>query len=385
MRTILICTVGTSLFESNLKRLDERINIEKVENEKSILLNIKNAFENKRWDELAELMQNKDPKDRICGAEINTIEESLSKKWFDLQRLFFLVSDTEDGKNTGIFLKKYYLKRKDLNLKDRDIEYIVIEDLQDKDPKKFKLNGLRNLVREIGKIVRNFGKDNIAIDATGGYKAQIAIAVIIGQALDIPVYYKHERFSEIIDFVPLPITLDYDLLGKYSYIFNDFEKNDIIKDDIDFLDEETMEKLQLFFEKIDEDGQNYIALNPVGYLYLESFRLRYPKAVNLVELEDNLREKPSFRDDHYPTGFMDFVNKVYKENKWIKSCKSLPYNKQRSINGISFYVYDDGVEKKLVGTFQDGNNFGGRFRIILSNESAENMNWAADFLNSKYR
>lgn len=385
MRTILICTVGTSLFESNLKRLDERINIEKVENEKSILLNIKNAFENKRWDELAELMQNKDPKDRICGAEINTIEESLSKKWFDLQRLFFLVSDTEDGKNTGIFLKKYYLKRKDLNLKDRDIEYIVIEDLQDKDPKKFKLNGLRNLVREIGKIVRNFGKDNIAIDATGGYKAQIAIAVIIGQALDIPVYYKHERFSEIIDFVPLPITLDYDLLGKYSYIFNDFEKNDIIKDDIDFLDEETMEKLQLFFEKIDEDGQNYIALNPVGYLYLESFRLRYPKAVNLVELEDNLREKPSFRDDHYPTGFMDFVNKVYKENKWIKSCKSLPYNKQRSINGISFYVYDDGVEKKLVGTFQDGNNFGGRFRIILSNESAENMNWAVDFLNSKYR
>lgn len=385
MRTILICTVGTSLFESNLKRLDERINIEKVENEKSILLNIKNAFENKRWDELAELMQNKDPKDRICGAEINTIEESLSKKWFDLQRLFFLVSDTEDGKNTGIFLKKYYLKRKDLNLKDRDIEYIVIEDLQDKDPKKFKLNGLRNLVREIGKIVRNYGKDNIAIDATGGYKAQIAIAVIIGQALDIPVYYKHERFSEIIDFVPLPITLDYDLLGKYSYIFNDFEKNDIIKDDIDFLDEETMEKLQLFFEKIDEDGQNYIALNPVGYLYLESFRLRYPKAVNLVELEDNLREKPSFRDDHYPTGFMDFVNKVYKENKWIKSCKSLPYNKQRSINGISFYVYDDGAEKKLVGTFQDGNNFGGRFRIILSNESAENMNWAADFLNSKYR
>jgi len=37
----------------------------------------------------------------------------------------------------------------------------------------------------------------VAINATGGYKAQIATTALIGIALDIAVYYKHERFNEM--------------------------------------------------------------------------------------------------------------------------------------------------------------------------------------------
>jgi putative CRISPR-associated protein, APE2256 family len=223
-RSVLICTVGTSLFESNLRKIDDSLILKDKKYEK-----IKFAFQGKRWDELASLLLTIDPKDRFCGAEINTIEEYLSKKRISIKRIFFLVSDTEDGVNTGKVLKSYFTKKKELKLKDDDVDYRKIEDLQDKDPKKFKINGLRNLVREIGDIISKFGKENIAIDATGGYKAQIAMAVIIGQALDIPVYYKHEKFFEIIDFAPLPITLDYDLLGKYSSIFIEAENNMQIK------------------------------------------------------------------------------------------------------------------------------------------------------------
>lgn len=385
MRNVLICTVGTSLFESNLRRINQESIISFP-----ILKNIKEAFDNQNWTLLAKYMQEVDAKDRICGAEINTIEEARKKNNFSLEKIFFLVSDTEDGKNTGKFLVKYYSMREDLKLKESDIKYISVKDLQDKDPKKFKIQGLRNLVREIGKIVKDFGEKQVVIDATGGYKAQIAIAVIIGQALDIPVYYKHERFSEIIDFVPLPIVLNYDFLGKYSTLFNDLEQvedNIIDEDELRnyVIEERDLEKIKIFLDEELIDGKNYYGLNAIGQLYLDSFRLRMPKIIDLPELKENEREEPTFRDDHYPDGFKEFVYKVWSENRWIKTCKTLPYNKQKSIKGIGFYIFYDGNEKKLVGTYVGKNNFGARFGIILSKENEDNLNYAVDLLNNKYR
>lgn len=383
-RNILICTVGTSLFESNLKRIDDKM----IEDDKKYE-KIKFAFEGKRWDELASLLTEINPKDRFCGAEINTIEEYLSKKNMSIERIFFLVSDTEDGENTGKVLKSYFKKRKELKLGEKDIEYRVIKDLQDKEPKKFKIYGLRNLVREIGDIISKYGKENIAIDATGGYKAQIAMAVIIGQALDIPVYYKHERFSEIINFAPLPISLDYDLLSKYSYLFFDLEKNMQIpyekfsESSIELYQDN--EKLKLFLEEVEIDQEKWVSLNAIGQLYITSFNLRYPKPVDLPEVKKEERKEPSLTDDHFPKGFNDYVKKVWLENKYIKTIKSLPYDKQKSINGKEFYVFDKGEEKILVGTYEDKDNFKARFRVFLSKETRENLNWVAVNLTSKYR
>ncbi len=295
-----------------------------------------------------------------------------------------MVSDTEDGENTGKFLKEYYLHRKDLNLKDDDVKYIIIKDLQDRVPKKFKINGLRNLVREIGNIVKNYDKKNIAIDATGGYKAQIALAVIIGQALDIPVYYKHEFFGEIIDFAPLPISLDYELYGKYASLFNELENYDIIEaDSVEFNTIED-EKIKLFLEEEEIDGKKYISLNAIGELYCFTFNLRHPRAVYLQNCREDQREEPEFPDDHFPIGFQNFIKKVYQENSWIKNCITIPYDKQRSIRGIEFYVDHINNERRLIGTYKDKNGFGARFRIFLCNESNENLNLAAKILNENY-
>jgi len=267
-----------------------------------------------------------------------------------------------------------------LNL--QQVEFKVIDQLQDAVPKDFKIHGLRNLVRFVGDFIQRFGNENIAIDATGGYKAQIAIAVLIGQALDIPVYYKHERFSEIIDFPPLPISLDYDILGRNSDILTDFERGKLYaKSELDNFDE----KLRVFLTEIEIDNEPIFELNAIGQLYLTSFRLRYPKVVNLKSLSDSERKEPTFRDDHYPIGFKDFVEKVWRENKWIKTSWSLSYHGQQSIKGIGFTVKPDENKNILIGTYQDKNNFGARFQVILADESSESLNWAADQLNQKYR
>ena len=92
---------------------------------------------------------------RVCGAEINTIEEVRKKNWLTIENLIFWVSDTDSGRATGKTLKHYYSERKDLPLK--NVEYDIIDQLQDKRPKDFKIHGLRNLVRKIGEYIQRFG------------------------------------------------------------------------------------------------------------------------------------------------------------------------------------------------------------------------------------
>ncbi len=375
MRNTLLCTVGTSLFMSNLRNLSEANNLN-LDNWREL----KDSYETENWNALVNELLKIDPNKRVMGAEINTIEESKKKNWLEIRNIVFFVSDTSAGINTGYVLKKYFEGRKDLSL--GQVEFIPIIDLQDERPKDFKSLGLRNLIREIGGVIQRFGNKSVAIDATGGYKAQIAVAVLIGQALDIPVYYKHERFSEIIDFPPLPISLDYDILGHNADLLTDFERGQVYtQTEIGDFDE----KLKVFLNQEMVDHEKLFELNAIGQLYLTSFRLRYPKAINLSTLNKLDRQVPTFRPDHFPIGFKNYVNKVWDDNKWIKTCWSMSYHGQASIKGNGFVVRETDDGKILLGTYQDKDGFGARFRVVLSDESNESLNWAADQLNQKYR
>jgi len=376
MRNTLICTVGTSLFSSNLGKLSE-----KTENKPENWKNIKSYFKNQKWVLLSRELLKVDPAQRLCGAEINTIEEVRKKEIIQLENIFFLVSDTEDGRNTGRVLKHYFENRQDLSLKQVDFE--VVDDLDDQDPKKFKTVGLKNLVRKIGAYLSRISTQYMAIDATGGYKAQIAVALLIGQALDIPVFYKHERFSEIIDFPPLPVTMDYDILGRNAAVLHDMEcGHTFTRSELG----EMEDKLTLFFTDVEIDGETMYELNAIGQIYLMSFRQRFNYIPELKPLDPDQRKSPTFGNDHhYPSGFKSFVQKVWEENKWIQSCWTVPYAGQQGIDGISFYVQKDNSDHDiLVGSFKM-KDFGARFQVHLSDNRKESLNWVADYLNRKYR
>lgn len=375
MRNTLLATVGTSLFEGNLKRLcDTTLN--KPEN----WLKLKDAYETKNWSRLAKELLEIDPSARTCGAEINTVEQIRFKSWLSLENLTFFVSDTPNGKATGEVLRNYFQQRKDLKL--RTVEYAVIEQLQDKRPQDFKVHGLRNLVRQIGEHVQRFGGNNyVTIDATGGYKAQIAIALLMGQALDIPVFYKHEHFSEIIDFPPLPISFDYDILGQNADLLTDFERGEAFSSsELGSIDQ----KLRSLLTEVVEGNESLYELSPIGQIYLTGFRYRNPKPISLTPAAN--RKAPTFGNDHhYPDGFKDFVKKVWEENNWIVTANSLPYGGQQSIKGIGFFVREEENSFKLVGTYQDKNKFGAVFQLHLTDSSAKALAWAADYLNRKYK
>lgn len=374
MRNTLLATVGTSLFESNLKHLSET-----TPNKPENWAELKDAYQNKNWSRLTSELLKIHPTARTCGAEINTVEEIRKKSWLSLENLIFLVSDTPNGKATGQVLRDYFKQRKELGL--RTVDYAVIDELQDERPQDFKVHGLRNLVRQIGKYVQRFGGNKyITIDATGGYKAQIAIAVLMGQALDIPVFYKHERFPEIIDFPPLPLSFDYDILAQNADLLTDFERGKAFSSsELGSINE----KLRSLLIEVVEGNESLYELSPIGQIYLTGFRYRNPKPISLTPAAN--RKAPTFGNDHhYPDGFKDFVEKVWKENNWIVTANSLPYGRQQSIKGIGFFIREED-SFKLVGTYQDKNNFGAVFQLRLTDESLKALTWAADYLNQTYK
>lgn len=374
-RHTLISTVGTSLLESNIRRLDEE-GFPKPENWRELHA----AFQKEDWKGVAGHLLAIPPSERVCGAEINTVEEIFNKGMNTIRNIFFLVSDTPRGKQTGEVLCQYFLSRSDLDL--GTVEYHVVEKLQDQNPKEFKTHGLRNLVRTVGMLVqRSGGPDFVNIDATGGYKAQIAVAVIMGQSLGIPVFYKHERFNTIIDFPPLPVAFDYTILGNNAHTLALFERGDVLSS-TEFT--EVDDKLKVFLYEAEEEGTSLYELSPLGQIYLTGFRLRFPTPIRLTPCQALEKKNPSFRDDHFPEGFKDFVNKVWRETPWITTAHSIPYDKQKSIKGTGFSVRKVNEQQALVGTYMDKNAFGAKFRLHLTDTSTDALVWAAEFLNREY-
>ena len=192
----LISTVGTSLL-GNLKRLPEKPSDAEENNESkgpegldwSTVEKLKRHYNLGEWKALGRCLAEVPAHFRLCGAEINSIHSLAQKDWLEMREIVFLVSDTNEGRITGEILVTYFESRKD-DLRLQNARYVCIDGLQDERPWEFRTVGLRNLVREIGKIVRDVGSPAyVAIDATGGYKAQIAVAALIGVAMDIDVYY----------------------------------------------------------------------------------------------------------------------------------------------------------------------------------------------------
>jgi putative CRISPR-associated protein (TIGR02619 family) len=194
VRHTLICTAGTSL-KSNLERNPDR----------QVWLDL---YRQDKLKNLARAMTALPPDHRLLGAEINSID-SIIKRGLLHERihLHLLVSDTPDGKSIGRLLSHYYQDNHN-PCRFQRVAWQPLIGLTDENPHRFQTEGLRHLVTAIAAIARERGPAQVLINATGGYKAQISFAGLIGQALEIPVCYLFERFSEVITLPPQPVSLD---------------------------------------------------------------------------------------------------------------------------------------------------------------------------------
>ncbi|HXG66327.1 MAG TPA: putative CRISPR-associated protein [Blastocatellia bacterium] len=361
----LISTVGTSLLTNleNLRRAPDA-GVEPL----------LRAYDARRWKELAEGLHARGPDARVCGAEVNSIHDLLTRGLLQAPpfALHFCLSDTERGRMTGEILRHYFESL------GQQVRLHAIEGLQDDNPGRFRTEGLRNLARKVGEIVRQTGDPMyVAINATGGYKAQIAIAVLIGQAMGLPVFYKHELFPEIIAFPPMPLSFDYDLLGRHADVLDELEREGVVE----MPEGQVDDALRVLLEEAEgSDGKTLWALAPIGQIYLEGFRQRYPVEKTLPSAATN-RSAPTYGNDHhYPNGFKEYVNKVWRDNGYIITCHSISYHAQSAIRDRVFYVASDG---QIIGEYRKGGD-GARFAIMTTATTAAQKAAVVAHLNQKY-
>ncbi len=301
MRNVLICTVGTSL-KGNVSNSKESA--------------IRDPFLQCNAKGTALALASRPPDERLLGAEINSITSILDKTILNRRDfLYLLVSETEDGKFIGEVLKQYYSRSQNQSRFDR-AQVRVVEGLTDASAQRFRTEGLRNLVKEIAEVVKRHGANNILINATGGYKAQISFAGMIGQALEIPVCYLFERFSEVIELPPQPISMDLSFWLEHVDVFFDLEG-----EGLDVHPVALDERFASLADEIEVDGHNLSALSAIGQLFHETFRYRFhlQREVLLPSASKLAREKKTITYEDKNSG------KHAGLVPWLEKILDIPY------------------------------------------------------------
>ena len=336
----LLCTIGVSLFYPNLSNLAKKVQTDPTlfelagaysEAVKEQQRRAENESERRvphaEWEKVGDVLHKIDPTNRLCGAEINSVTDLLKQGSVDQTHLHLFYSDTDDGEAIAKVLEFYFTKT------GWNVNIHRVEGLRDDAPKEFRTQGLRNLAKLFGAEVREARRVGraCAINATGGYKAQIAIAVLMGQALDIPVYYKHERFNEIIPFPPMPVALDFSLWERASGMFmvlskeNACEPWDQFKDEWDVRFEPLVNR-----ERI--DNKEYLALSATGQIFHETFRSRFQesKATSLPrDATDDEKESPKLGAHGWNQArdpIFRFLERVTDARPYIRYCYSTYWN-----------------------------------------------------------
>jgi len=340
----LICTLGTSLFRPNLAGL-------KPDDTDPVRRALAEGYQRRDPAAIAEALAELDPTDRTCGAEINSNALLLGRDAVEEHpNLFLCHSSTPEGQSIAQTLKAYYA------LQGLDSQTREIDGLQDQDPQKFRTQGLRNLAKTVCQIIRNYDPPYCAINATGGYKAQIAVAVLMGQALGVPVYYKHEQFQDqIIAFPPMPVSLNFDIWLRLSGVLFALDRDrNLPAEAIDEEHADDRELLDCLVERVAIDDQEHVALSATGQIFHETFRERFrghrDRLLPPLAQPDQKRE-PRIEQGHtrQVRGLDKFLVDLTREVPAVIHCATF-YAHPDLPRPNKFWIN----EKGLVGQYSDG-------------------------------
>ena len=374
-----IVTVGTALI-GNLK-IDYKYK-DYVENESKInsLLRSKEKF-----NILISQLQGITPSEKLLGPEINSTYSLLKKGRIVPDNLFLVVSDTLQGEFEGRILKKYF--ESDWEYKFNKVEIYKIEGLQSKDEHKFRNIGLRNLVKEMGRIIREYrgvtsmqAENTIVINATGGYKAEIAFATVIGQSYGIPVYYQFEDFSSIIELPPQPISNDFEFWIESFPLLQKLNKT-LDKKEYDEYRKIYKTKLDSLVDCITERGKGICSLSPMGELFYDTCeywwneqKLKLPEAVEKTG-RGVVCDDPTAKQVR---GAENFAKKVYEDIDYIIQISSIYANKDLpKVN--RFFISGNDINLD----YSDGTGLA-RFIVKTSAKNKQEMEAAVYDLNKKF-
>ncbi len=300
----VIATTGISL----LRKLEER--------------GLRGAIEAEDVQALLNRLRAETIETSALGAEISSIRSAIDHGHLTRDcRVVLCHSDTREGALCGRLLETL------LRDEGHDVQLRRIDGLDDAKPARFRRTGLRNLANVLCGTVRSYGPSGCAIDATGGYKAQAAVAVQVGQALGVPVLYLHERFRQIIRMPPLPISLDRETWQRARGLLRLLRARDLVP--LSEIEEDWQEEFEALVERDVINGVEHVALSPTGQVLDEAFANSVPSAEWLPPPAEK-QQPPRFECAGWPGRhevFERWVRDLCAKVPQIVSAHSVYYNR----------------------------------------------------------
>ena len=204
----------------------------------------------------------RDPQ-KAC-AESNALSRLLEPE----DQVVLLHSDTDDGRHCSSVLGQFY-QQQGYSFSQHCIKGLSYHE------RGFVSYGLRSLVHLLTQEIQGARRlsRNVLINATGGFKAEIAYATAVGLVFGVPVCYIHEKFGDIVTLPSTPIGWDYSLFDWNEEFFGWLDGEPRATPEVQARLKGTSDpaKLESLLEP-SEDGHTY--LSALGYAYLEAFKQR---------------------------------------------------------------------------------------------------------------
>jgi len=185
------------------------------------------------------------------------------------------------------------------------------------------------VVSRIADVIHCYGAQRVAINFTGGYNAQICLAGLVGQALEVPVYYMFERLTEVVELPPQPLSLDFSLWLDNFELFrflgrrHDADPEELVRN----LGGQPDERLEPLLNRAENQR---VALSPVGELFHRQFMYRFHLARERLlpaVSPDECRQHPgqdrrlldnSQLDQVKPNGLFPYLSRVFEATSYIR-------------------------------------------------------------------
>ena len=152
----------------------------------------------------------------------------------------------------------------------------VVTGLQVDDAERFRRVGVVEFTRRCLREIRDYHTPisgqpaNVILNPTGGYKALVPYAVLIGMLKNIPCRYIFEQSATLLELPPLPVEFRRSTFEAYKPLLEQLERDELLPLDqwqqhVPFEDRSLLEPL---IDLLDD----HVALSAIGLLFLDEVR-----------------------------------------------------------------------------------------------------------------
>jgi putative CRISPR-associated protein (TIGR02619 family) len=183
--------------------------------------------------------------------------------------------------------------------------------------------GLRMLVNTFINEIEQAQRDGqeVIINATTGFKAQVVYSTMIGMVYQIPVKYIYEKFQNIVTFNPMLLDWDTSLILSYNWFFKWIDEEPRQQAEVTARlkaasTEEDQKRILSLLTSPDTDG--HVFLSDVGEVLFRRFKREQEEASVVADpplsdiTDPDIKIANSILRDkhHYPKGMREVSHKI---------------------------------------------------------------------------